>query len=74
LAHGFEPFTDTIEQAVELRLILLIVKLPTKLAKSVSMIITVRLENITRFEKNLIIIGHSKLWMDKRRTTDFANV
>jgi len=74
LAHGFEPFTDTVEQVVELRLVLLIVKLSTKLAKSVGVIIAVRFENIARFEKNLIIIGHSKLWMDKRRITDFANV
>ena len=74
MAHGFEPIADTIEQVVELRLILLIVELPTKLAKLVGAIIAVRLENITRLEKNLIIIGHSKNLKDKRRTTDLANV
>jgi hypothetical protein len=74
LTHGFEPITDTIEQVVELRLVLLIVELPTKLAKLVRTSIAVRLENITRLEKNLIITGHSKIWKDKRRTTDFANV
>lgn len=36
--------------------------------------VAVRLENVTRLEKNLTIIGHSKLWKDKRRTTDFANI
>ena len=74
LAHGFEPVTNAIEQGVELRFILLIVKFPTSLAKMVGLIIAVRLENITRLEKNLTIIRHLKLWKDKRRATDFANV
>lgn len=74
MAHGFEPITNATEQVVELRLVLLIVELPAKLAKLVGAIIAVRLENITRLEKNLIIIDHSKFWKDKRRTTDFANV
>ena len=73
MAHGFEPITDTTEQVVELRLVLFIVELPTKLAKLVGAVIAVRLEDVTRLEKNLIIIGHSKIWKDKR-TTDFANV
>ena len=40
----------------------------------IGLVVAIRLENITRLEKDLIIIRHLKLWKDKRRVTNFANV
>ena len=74
MTHGFEPFTDAIEQVVEVRFVFLIIKFSAKLAKMVGLSVAVRLKNITRLEENLIIIGQLIFWKDKRRKTNLANV
>ena len=52
-AHSFEPISHTMEEIVEMRLVLVVVKLAHRLAKVTCLSVAIGGEDITSFKQNL---------------------